>query len=222
MNILKLLLVLFVVIFFFREYFSFKRKVFMKYLLTPLVMVLVLFVVMVSVAVNGPGVMNLSVLTALVLALIADVMLMVEEVDLLKNALPFISLSHVIYVSVFLRGMSFEIWNIGVFALLVCSGGYIYIKIRKRLLSLRLPVLAYIFIISAMVYSAVAKLNSGAGYYEVSVASGAVLLYVSDLILAYNKYVKPIENSTVFTWLFYGPGQLLIAFSTITYFGNSM
>jgi len=222
MDAIRLSLIFFVLVFFLREYFAYRKNLFLKYIFTPLVMLSVVFVAFVSIAVNGPGVLNSSVLIGLIFALIADVMLMVEEVDLVKPALPFITMTHVIYISIFLRGISFEIWNVGPALFFMGAGIFMFLKLKENLYSFRVPVIMYILALSVMAYTAIVLLNKGTGYYEISVAAGGFLLWVSDVILATNKYIRKIENSTVFTWLFYAPGQLLIAFSAVTYFPKSM
>ena len=81
-----------------------------------------------------------------------------------------------------------------------------------------LPVMAYAMAISVMIFFAVTRLNNGITTGASMTAAGAVLFGISDYIHSKNTYVQSIENSTVFTWLFYAPAQFLIAASTLSVF----
>ena len=86
---------------------------------------------------------------------------------------------------------------------------------KKYAGSMFAPVAVYIIVIDIMGYLAITKLNNGTGAYEISVAIAAVLFWISDFILSINAFVKKIPHSTVYTWLFYAPAQLLFAWSTV-------
>ena len=68
------------------------------------------------------------------------------------------------------------------------------------------PVIAYIFIISLMTFSAVMTGNEWA-------IAGSVLFVISDSILAWNMFIAPVPSSNVLVMLPYYGGQFLIAHS---------
>ena len=78
---------------------------------------------------------------------------------------------------------------------------------------LRKPVLAYTLIITVMALSALNTLfrvdwaPAAAGW----VALGAVLFFVSDIILAYNRFVRPFRNGRLWNMAAYHLGQMALA-----------
>ena len=76
------------------------------------------------------------------------------------------------------------------------------------------PVIAYTLVISLMVHQAIALLAGGVleqGRALLAIA-GAVLFYLSDVILAANRFWKPWRYNRYSLYLYFG-GQLLIALS---------
>lgn len=205
----------FIAIFLIREYIAWKSILTLKYFLTPLLTALALFIVLGSIAIYGPSRYSVLVFASLVAALIADTLLMVEEVSLLKNGIIFFLLGHIFYAFAFSSDVTFQSWNIILIAV-VALLNVVHIRLMKKHAgSMFLPVLVYIAVIDVMGYLAITKLNNGAGVYEVSVAVAAVLFWISDMILSINAFVKKIPHSTVYTWLFYAPAQLLFAWSAV-------
>ncbi|MCP4598953.1 MAG: hypothetical protein GY847_00155 [Proteobacteria bacterium] len=121
-------------------------------------------------------------------------------------------LAHVAYTVVFaLLGCS-SAWDVlSALALLAVGGGF-YILIKSNLGPMRIPVIVYIIVISVMVNRAIATLVSpifGSGQ-AVMVTVGAVLFYISDVILAAGRFWKPWKYHRI-SLAFYYSGQLLIA-----------
>lgn len=86
--------------------------------------------------------------------------------------------------------------------------------------SLRLPVLAYSAVISLMLLSALLTLvrpdwDSGDALLA---SAGAMLFFISDSILAWNKFVTPLPNGRLVVIITYHLGQALIALGAARHF----
>lgn len=91
---------------------------------------------------------------------------------------------------------------------------------EKGLRRLVAPVVLYGFIITVMLLSALLTLyradwSAGAAGL---VSLGALLFYVSDLLLAWNKFVRPVRNGRLFNMIAYHLGQFALAAGAILQF----
>lgn len=214
MHVLTGLTILFLSLFAIREYVAFKRKLALKYFFTPMLTFTIISIVLLSISLKGPSVYSMLVLTALIMALIADTLLMIEEINFLKNGIIFFLISHVFYVFAFTDGYTFQSWNMGLIIFLAAAS-FLNIKlIKKGAGKLFIPVIIYLIVLNLMGFFAITKLNNGFGLFETSLAIGAGMFIISDFILSINAFVKKIPHSTVYTWLFYAPAQFLFALST--------
>jgi len=80
-------------------------------------------------------------------------------------------------------------------------------KGRNRLV---IPVIVYSAVISVMLFAAMSTIfdpawKTGASFF---VSLGAFLFYISDLILAWNKFVAPVRNGRIFNIAAYHLGQI--------------
>lgn len=205
----------YIIIFIIREYVAWKKFLVLKYFFTPLITALAVFIVLSSIGCYGISLYSILVFSSLITALIADTLLMIEERSYLKNGIIFFMLGHLFYVSAFCTGISFKNWNV-ILIIIIAVINLIQLKLMKKYAGrMFVPVTLYVIVIDIMGYLAITKLNNGSGPYELSVAAAAVLFWISDFILSINAFVKKIPHSTVYTWLFYAPAQLLFAWSTI-------
>jgi len=203
----------FLVVFLLREYFTFKNNLTMKYILTPLVTSLIIGFVVLSIANGGINRYRTLVLVALILSLIADVLLMIVEIDLLKYGIVYFLSAHIVYVFAFSTGYEFQTWNIAVMLFFIAAAILYYKSVGSEAGKLKIPVLVYSFVLSIMVFFSVTSLNNGLISSSVFLASGGILFAVSDTCLGINAFKKPIPHSSVITWSTYGPAQLLFALS---------
>jgi uncharacterized membrane protein YhhN len=101
---------------------------------------------------------------------------------------------------------------------LVVVGVAVYRYLRPGLGGMRLPVIGYVVAISVMVHRAlgVAWVHPGPRTQPLLIALGALLFYVSDAILAVNKFRMDgqMANYRLYNLSTYYTGQLLIALST--------
>jgi uncharacterized membrane protein YhhN len=100
---------------------------------------------------------------------------------------------------------------------LLIIGANVYRYLAPGLGDMRMPVIAYIIVISFMVFCAVgiALVHPGPAMQPALIATGASLFYVSDAILAANKFRMGgnMPHYKVWNLSAYYSGQLLIALS---------
>lgn len=161
-----------------------------------------------------------GVLMGLVFSLGGDLALMFQERrKFFMLGLVFFLLAHIVYALVFgLLGRS-SAWDIISAAALLLAGIGFYRLIRPNLGKMRVPVIVYMVVISWMVNRAISTLASplfsrGQAWM---VAIGAVLFYVSDVILAAARFWKPWRYHRL-SLAFYYAGQMLFALAG-SYFG---
>ena len=165
---------------------------------------------------------SVGVLVGLILSFGGDVALMFQEHrKAFMLGLVLFLLAHVAYTVVFVVLGRFSGWDTLSTLLLLLAGVSFYRLIRPNLGTMRMPVLVYILVISAMVSRAASTLASPAftGAQAMMVIVGAVLFYISDLILAAARFWRPWKYNRI-SLVFYYSGQLLIAL-TASYFGTS-
>ncbi len=128
-------------------------------------------------------------------------------------------IAHIIYAATFSLLGHFTIWDIFTAVILMAAGLAFYKLIEHNLGTMKVPVIAYILIISLMVNRAFSTFASpslsSAQVWMISI--GAVLFYISDLILAANRFWRPWHYNRI-SLAFYFSGQLLIALAG-SYFG---
>jgi len=207
------LLFAFAVVLLLREFFSFRRLLPAKYLLTPLVTFCVILFALL--AINSSGLTRYStfILMGLVLSLVADTLLMIEEISLFRHGLLFFLAAHCFYLGAFTIGYSFSPWQVA--AALVLSVGVLlfYRIIYRKSGAHHVSVLLYMAVLSAMLFFAIAHVGDSESTRPVLLPAGAALFVVSDVVLAVNTFIKKIPHSTVLTWSLYAPAQLFFALS---------
>jgi len=173
-----------------------------------------------SMNIFGPDRYRIMITLSLLMALVADTLLMIEEgaQSLLKNGAVFFVIGHIFYLIAFADNATFESWNIVVIVILaainlIFFGILVMVKGKKAVATI-----LYIVILDLVVYFAIIRLNHQFSLSGILAASGVILFMISDFILITNLYIKKIPKSTVFTWLFYAPAQYLIVLSTFTVF----
>jgi alkenylglycerophosphocholine/alkenylglycerophosphoethanolamine hydrolase len=113
-------------------------------------------------------------------------------------------LGHIFYVLGF-----YKMWGIPSFGIIVTLllSGFGYFLFLKRFLSKeKLAVFLYVLAICTMVaFSSV----------RIVAFSGAILFFLSDLLLSYDKYVRRIPNRDLLVLSLYFAGQLFISLSVV-------
>jgi uncharacterized membrane protein YhhN len=83
------------------------------------------------------------------------------------------------------------------------------------------PVIVYAIVITVMLYAAMTTITNPAWTTRAAffVSVGAFLFYISDLILAWNKFVSPIKNGRLLNIAAYHLGQIGLIAGVIGQFG---
>lgn len=159
----------------------------------------------------GAGDRRAWFVAALVFSLAGDVLLMLP--DRFVAGLAAFLAGHVCYVAGFWTdppsGAGLVAAGLVVVAVLAPVAARIVAALRARGdRSLVGPVVAYIFVISAMVVSALASGNAAAG-------AGAVLFAGSDSLIAWDRFVRPQRWAAVAIMVTYHAGQVLLVLSLL-------
>jgi len=186
------------------------------YLFKPLSTVLVMLVCLLSLTrtTAAPG-YTWAILLGLFFSLGGDVALMFTSAKAFLAGVACFLLAQVVYgVTFATRGALAGSWvgaAIVLLVLFVALMAYLYPHLGK----MRLPVIVYAAVISFMVLAALgARQSPRFGSTQAwLVAAGAILFYISDIILAVNKFAHPFKYARLANLSAYYAGQLLIALS---------
>ncbi len=151
----------------------------------------------------------------LVFCLGGDVFLALPQKNAFLAGLVSFLLGHVFYTIGFFQLADMSLWAwVGV-GWCVILGTAIYRWLHPHLGTMRLPVLLYIVVISAMVVGAVAVLRTGALAFSgrLLVFSGAVCFYFSDIFVARDRFLDNRFLNRLIGLPLYYLGQFLLAFS---------
>ena len=161
-------------------------------------------------------------------SLAGDVFLMLSERWFIAGLAAFL-LAHVAYII----GLSTPLgeiplfWAIGIGIILTVIAASVLWRIlegvrRKGQPRLVIPVVAYGTVITLMLLSAILTILRVD--WKISAASlvsvGAILFYCSDIILASNKFVRPIHNGRVMNMVAYHLGQIALITGIVIQFAR--
>ncbi len=185
------------------------------YFFKPLSTLLVILVALLSF--TTPGVQpayTAWIMLGLVLSLGGDVALMFRSGRAFLVGLVFFLLAHVLYAVAFTLPNGFHPQDLAVALVLLAVGVAVYLYLKPGLGSMQGPVILYILIICFMVNRAASTFFGDAFTTTQAwlIALGAILFWLSDLILAINRFRCPLKLEAQGLYLYYG-GQLLIALS---------
>jgi uncharacterized membrane protein YhhN len=197
----------------------------LEYLAKPAVMVILFLWLWTSTGLSGASLwFGLGIL----LSLTGDVLLMISLDRLFMAGLVAFLLAHLAY----LVGFNIPIPEISawgfVLAIIVGLGG---MRVIRRIVAplaakgqarMRTPIVIYGTVISLMLLSAMMKMTDIAwsANAAVLVGMGAFLFYVSDIILAWHKFVAPIQNGRIYNIGAYHLGQITLIAGVIAQFGS--
>jgi uncharacterized membrane protein YhhN len=162
---------------------------------------------------------TLGILAGLVLSLGGDVALMFSSPRAFITGLILFALAHIAYgiTLTLFAGLHWPDWISAAILLALAIAAYTYLA--PGLGNMKGPVIAYIVLISFMVHRAVSTFWSDAFSPAQAwmLAAGAVLFWISDLILAIVRFRQPFRHHRLSLAAYYA-GQLLIALSA-SFFG---
>jgi uncharacterized membrane protein YhhN len=196
----------------------------LEYLAKPAVMVVLFLWLWTSTGLSGAA---LWFGIGILLSLTGDILLMISLDRLFMAGLVVFLLAHLAYLIGFNVPISeISVWGFFL-AIMVGLGG---MRVIRRIVAglvangqarMQTPIIIYGTVISLMLLSAMMKLtdltwNANAGAL---VSVGAFLFYVSDIILAWNKFVAPIQHGRIYNIGAYHLGQIILIGGVIAQFG---
>ncbi|MFN2242901.1 MAG: lysoplasmalogenase [Anaerolineae bacterium] len=190
------------------------------YILKPLSTLLVIAVALLSLLnPHAQPAFTLWIAVGLVLSLGGDVALMFETNRAFLVGLVLFLLAHVVYSITFTVPNGFHPADIATGAVLMGIAVAIYVYLRPGLGRMQGPVIAYTLIICFMVNRAISAFFGDAFTITQAwlLSLGAVFFMLSDIVLAVNRFRRPMEKHRLSLFAYY-LGQLLIALSP-AYFG---
>jgi uncharacterized membrane protein YhhN len=163
---------------------------------------------------------SIGILIGLLFSFGGDMALMFQDnPKAFRIGLVLFLLAHIAYTVVFILLGQFTAWDIltGTFLLAAALG--LYRLFQPNLGSMKIPVIVYIVVISLMVNRAIALFASPnfSATQAWMIVAGALLFYISDVILAANRFWRPWKYQRI-SLAFYYSGQMLIALAA-SYFG---
>jgi len=151
----------------------------------------------------------------LIFCLIGDVCLALPQKKAFMGGLTAFLVGHIFYIFSFLSLTSIFHWiSTGVFIIFGVSA-FIFLWLRSHLNSMFIPVLLYILVITVMASGAWAVFWKSS--YQISgrtlILVGPLCFYVSDILVARNKFIKEEYTNRLLGLPLYYAGQFMLAFS---------
>lgn len=171
---------------------------------------MILIIIVALTSVSSFGFYKIAITMGLLFSLAGDVFLMLPGNKFLQGLISFL-IAHVNYIAAFSfqTGWTFSLWSLAI--LLIGFG--LMSRVLPRSGKLRFPALIYAMVISTMLWRAYEFwLNVGDGK-SLCVFIGATLFVISDLALAYNRFVKNFGMVHVIVLSTYYAAQCLFASS---------
>jgi uncharacterized membrane protein YhhN len=151
----------------------------------------------------------------LIFCLGGDVFLALPQERMFRLGLVSFLLGHLFYIAAFLYIAGINSWTfIGLAISLIISGG-VYLRLRLHLGSMKIPVIVYMIVITAMVAGACTVLASGELRLSgrILIFIGALSFYFSDIFVARQRFFKAEFFNRLMGLPLYYSGQFLLAFS---------
>lgn len=195
----------------------------------PLSSVLVILVAGLSLTLTGPRDTTYTalIIVGLVFSLAGDVLLIFPSSRAFMAGLVAFLCAHLIYIAAFMHlqisrelGSNKEAELLAAVVLAILAAG-VYSLLRPKLGKMGLPVMVYMAAISVMMHRAlaVAFVYQGAPQMPLLIVAGALLFYLSDGILAVNRFrlEGQMPHGSLLCLSTYYTGQLLLALSVAAF-----
>jgi len=162
----------------------------------------------------------------LVFSLAGDVLLMIS----LDRMFIFGLIAFLFAQAAYIFGFQNELMNVNAWSfILIVILSVSAVRVLRRIVSamrasgqtrLVMPVIVYSTVISVMLYAAMTTIANPEWTTSASlfVSVGAFLFYLSDLILAWNKFVTPIQNGRILNIAAYHLGQIGLIAGVVSQF----
>ncbi|MBD3316571.1 MAG: hypothetical protein GF344_12350 [Chitinivibrionales bacterium] len=163
---------------------------------------------------GGIATYTAGIMGGLLLSFGGDMALMFPAKRAFSIGLALFLLAHVVYAIVLTVPIGYAPTDLWGAAVAVVISAVVYAYLFPGLGSMKGPVLAYVVVIGFMVHRATATF--GTDYFTPAqawiVTIGAGLFYLSDVILAVNKFRRPFKHNRI-SLAFYYAGQMCLAVS---------
>jgi len=156
---------------------------------------------------------TVGILTGLLLSLGGDLALMFQENrKAFTLGLGLFLLAHVAYIITFILLSRFSVRDILPAIILLAAGIGFCLLLKPNLGKMKVPVIVYILVISLMVSRAFGTLDNPvfSTMQAPMIITGAILFYISDVILAACRFWKPWKYHRI-SLAFYYSSQILLA-----------
>lgn len=193
----------------------FKQDRRQEYLFKPTSTILVILVALLSLLTpEARPSFTLWIMLGLVLSLGGDVALMLRTSRMFMIGLVLFLLAHAVYAIVLSLFNGFHTPDLITGGLLLIVAAAVYAYLAPGLGSMKGPVILYILVICFMVNRAISTFFGSAFSLTQAwlLALGAILFWLSDLMLAVNRFRRPFKAESTSLFLYYA-GQTLIALS---------
>ena len=162
----------------------------------------------------------------LLFSLVGDILLMNSSNIMFLAGLVAFLFAHLFYIAGFRSELALgSAWSWILFVFIAINAFRLLRRIvntmqAKRQNNLIAPVIVYGTIISIMLYVALSTLSDPAWKSSAAlfVGMGALLFWLSDLILAWNKFVSPLKNGRLWNIALYHLGQIGLIAGIISQF----
>lgn len=163
----------------------------------------------------------------ILLSLLGDVLLMISLERMFLFGLAAFLLAHISYIIGFKDELlKPSAWSLVLMIFILVNGMRVIRRIvgvmrAKGQDALTTPVIVYSLVISLMLFAAMSTIFDRTWKTDAAlfVSAGAFLFYISDLILAWNKFVSPVKNGRMINILAYHLGQIGLIAGVISQFG---
>jgi len=221
MNILVILALIFASL---ESFALWKKWDKLEYVVKPAVMICLFIWLYLSTGLQG---LTLWFGVGILFSLLGDVLLMISLDRMFIFGLVAFLLAHIAYLIGFQNElMGVTSWSVLLIVILSISA----VRVIRRIVSairtkgqtrLVNPVIVYSIVITMMLYAAMTTISNPEWKARASffVSAGAFLFYISDLILAWNKFVSPIKNGRILNIAAYHLGQIGLIAGVISQFG---
>lgn len=154
-----------------------------------------------------------------------DIFLMLPRERFIAGLISFL-LAHIAYIIGFIQTPpSMNLSGLLIAVIVVLTFLRIYIRIAAGLdasgnTSLKVPVLIYSLVISIMLFLALLTLTGEAWQPgpALLVSAGALLFFLSDALLAWNKFVTPLRRGRLISIIPYHLGQILLTIGAVLHY----
>lgn len=170
---------------------------------------------------KSPAEYAVWIIAALVLGMIGDLFLVyVDRIKQFRLGLISFLIGQIVYGITFLRYIGFVWIDVVVYVVIIAAAIFAYTRVKLDLGEMKIPVLAYLLIITFMTVMAVSTLYK-TGFNTTTTAlisAGAVLFFASDVVLAFVVFHKaPPKPLRAINLSLYYCAQMLLALTVATF-----